>query len=349
MRKNRSRTRTAGLAFAVLGLLGASGFLTLAMQDRHPDPGGVASTALGQQSQQQASYRYERLTKPSRTVVRDAHGSIVATLTDTARTAVLIGPSRSFAEPRTTDATVTSDSWVRLMPRKWSKGSENRAWFRAWFKKNQGSTAPDILEMAMQYGDGARAKRNAQGLRYAGDAQFGPLNPNGSKHNDERLESSDFYDYLGIAWKFRDGTLQHASRKHHESVDCSGFIRLLYGYRAGYPLNGSDHSRTDGLPRTANAMARQGPGVPVIPLDGERPASIGTLQPGDLVFFELDARTGATLDHSAIYLGLDTEGHPRFISSREEANGPTIGDLGGTSRLDGDGYYAKALRGAKRL
>ena len=108
-------------------------------------------------------------------------------------------------------------------------------------------------------------------------------------------------------------------------------------------------SRASGLPRTADAIARKGPGLPVIPLDGARPASLGALQPGDLVFFELDTRTGAALDHSGIYLGLDTEGHPRFLSSREEANGPTFGDLGGSSPLDGDGYYAKALRGAKRL
>lgn len=48
-------------------------------------------------------------------------------------------------------------------------------------------------------------------------------------------------------------------------------------------------------------------------------------------------------------LGYDTEGHLIFVSSREEVNGPTIGDIGGVSRLDGNGYYAKTLRSAKRL
>lgn len=67
------------------------------------------------------------------------------------------------------------------------------------------------------------------------------------------------------------------------------------------------------------------------------------------MFFKLDARTGDRLDHTGMYLGNDTEGHKVFISSREEANGPTIGDKGGASRLDGNGYYAAALRSAKRL
>ncbi|NEB65652.1 hypothetical protein G3I39_00990, partial [Streptomyces fulvissimus] len=63
----------------------------------------------------------------------------------------------------------------------------------------------------------------------------------------------------------------------------------------------------------------------------------------------LDARTKERLDHVGMYLGNDSEGHRIFISSREEVNGPTIGDKGGTSRLDGNGYYAKTLRSAKRL
>jgi hypothetical protein len=55
------------------------------------------------------------------------------------------------------------------------------------------------------------------------------------------------------------------------------------------------------------------------------------------------------MDHSAIYLGPDTEGHKVFVSSRKEQNGPTIGDKGGVSRLDGNGFYAGLFRSAKRL
>lgn len=115
----------------------------------------------------------------------------------------------------------------------------------------------------------------------------------------------------------------------------------------------ADDKTGDGLPRTANGMARSGTGTDIIKLTGnapyERPKSISVLQPGDLVFFKLDARTKERLDHVGIYMGVDTDGHQMFVSSREEVNGPTIGDTGGTSRLDGNGYYAKTMRSAKRL
>jgi hypothetical protein len=48
-------------------------------------------------------------------------------------------------------------------------------------------------------------------------------------------------------------------------------------------------------------------------------------------------------------LGRDNTGHHRFISSRHKANGPTLGDLGGTSLLDDDGFYSRGFRSAKRL
>lgn len=137
-----------------------------------------------------------------------------------------------------------------------------------------------------------------------------------------------------------------------KSLDCSGFVRMVLGYRTRYPLMSSDTSG-DGLPRTANGMARSDEGADVLPLTGvsadDRPSAIDQLQPGDLVFFKLDARTKDRLDHVGIVLGYDTEGHLIFVSSREEINGPTIGDVGGVSRLDGNGYYAKTLRSAKRL
>ncbi|KOX26931.1 hypothetical protein ADL06_14970 [Streptomyces sp. NRRL F-6491] len=86
-----------------------------------------------------------------------------------------------------------------------------------------------------------------------------------------------------------------------------------------------------------------------IGVDACRPPAATLTRPGDLVFFKLDARTGQRLDHVGMVLGHDTGGHLIFVSSREEVNGPTIGDIGGVSRLDGNGYYAKTLRSAKRL
>jgi cell wall-associated NlpC family hydrolase len=74
------------------------------------------------------------------------------------------------------------------------------------------------------------------------------------------------------------------------------------------------------------------------------------LAPGDLVFFH--AKTEAhypQIDHIGMYLGQDTAGNYRFISSRQKADGPTMGDFGGNSLLNGKGLYAQAFRAARRL
>ncbi|MFI8459573.1 C40 family peptidase [Kitasatospora sp. NPDC085464] len=360
----RKSLLSGGLAVT---LLAASGYLTVQLRDRDRQPAAGSNAPLitaavpsptadaGTARAAAAQYRYERLAGPDRTVVRDARGGVVATLTDSARTAVLAGPSRTFAEPGTTAATVVTDSWVRLMPQAWKQGAEQEAWFRTWFQQALGSTADDVLAAAGQYVAGAPAEKDAKGVRFKGDASFGPLNPSGSVGNDLRLEQTDFFDYLGVPYTFADKVTRQPDKTRYGSFDCSGFVRMVYGYRSGYPLLSKD-AAGPGLPRTANGLARLGPGVPVIPLTTAagsettlRPASIDPLQPGDLVFFEIDARTGARLDHTGIYLGLDTDGHPRYISSREEADGPTFGDKGGTARLDDNGMYAKGLRSAKRL
>jgi len=49
------------------------------------------------------------------------------------------------------------------------------------------------------------------------------------------------------------------------------------------------------------------------------------------------------------YLGLDTDGHPRFLSSRKTPDGPTFSDTGGSSTLDGSGLYARKLRVIRRF
>ncbi|URM91333.1 C40 family peptidase [Streptomyces sp. MRC013] len=353
-------SRPALHAVTVISLLAASAYLTVelrkeeqakapavqAVTDR-PDP---ASAGAGRPSGKQT---WERLRNPDRSVLRGENGDVLATFTDRARTATLTGPSRTFTEPAHTESRIVTENWVRLMPEPWKEGSEKEPWFTEWFEENFGSKEDDLFAIAFQYIDQAPVKQDDAGIKYAGDAQFGPVNPKGSEGADYRLESSDFYDYLGIPYTFRDGTTMRPEAARARSVDCSGYIRVVLGYRARYPLMATDEAG-DGLPRTADSMARSKLGVDVIPLGGSgadsaKPTSIDVLQPGDLVFFELDARTKDRLDHVGMYVGNDTDGHKIFISSREEANGPTIGDKGGASRLDGGGYYAKALRGAKRL
>jgi hypothetical protein len=71
--------------------------------------------------------------------------------------------------------------------------------------------------------------------------------------------------------------------------------------------------------------------------------------PGDLVFHDASTNDGADIDHVGIYLGKDDRGGHRFISSRKTANGPTMGDAGGVSLLNGNGLYAKSFVAARRL
>ncbi|MFE7777221.1 C40 family peptidase [Streptomyces sp. NPDC057445] len=354
----KKKTSPAVHAAIVIGLLAGSAYLTVELrkeeQAKAPAIQAVTDTPLLESSTGRLSGKqtWERLKNPERSVLRGEGGEVLATFTDKARTATLKGPSRTFTEAANTTSRVVSEDWVRLMPEPWRKGAEKEQWFKDWFKEYYGTDKEDVFATAFQYIQGAPVKKDDEGIAYTGDANFGPLNPNGSAGNDLREELSDFYDYLGIPYTFRDGTSMQPEAKRARSVDCSGFMRLVWGYRARYPLASSD-TRGDGLPRSANGMARSDVGAAVIPLKGvgatDRPKSIDVLQPGDLVFFKLDARTKDRIDHVGVYLGHDTEGHKIFISSREEVNGPTIGDKGGTSRLDGNGYYATTLRSAKRL
>ncbi|RSS82174.1 NlpC/P60 family protein [Streptomyces sp. WAC06614] len=356
--KGRRRTRPVLHTLTVLALLAGSAYFTYALraqeQAKAPsvqmvqDKNITAALKAGDSTGQ----KWERVPSPARSVLRDAGGQVLATFTDGARTATLTGPSRTFTEPANTTTRVVTENWVRLMPEPWKQGAENTPWFKEWFKKYYGSQEDDLFAFAFQYGHQAPVKKDPQGVSYAGDASFGPLNPNGSVGNDLRLEQSDFFDYLGIPYTFRNGVKKQPQAARYRSMDCSGFVRTVFGYRARYPLM-PDDTPGPGLPRTANGIARSALGTDVIPLKGvgaqARPASIDVIQPGDLLFFKLDARTKDRLDHTGIYLGTDTDGHQIFISSREEADGPTIGDKGGTSRLDGNGYYATTLRSVKRL
>ncbi|MEU5662856.1 C40 family peptidase [Streptomyces longwoodensis] len=356
--KKKSRPLVSGLV--VLALVGTSGYLTVELRKQEPD--GITEVrdigvldgkgGSGGTSGDRGEVRWDRLENPARSVLRGADGQIKGVFTDGARLATLTGPARTFQEPSSTSSKVSTTDWVRLMPKPWKKGSENGAWFKEWYAEYRESKEADLFATAFQYVVGAPVKKDEQGVAYAGDANFGPLNTTGAEGGDLRLEQSDFYDYLGIKYPFRDGVVGAPETLRARSLDCSGFMRMVLGYRARYPLMSSDTSG-NGLPRTANGMARSDEGVDVLPLAGvtaqDRPSAIDQLQPGDLVFFKLDQRTGERLDHVGMVLGYDTEGHLIFVSSREEVNGPTIGDVGGVSRLDGNGYYAKSLRSAKRL
>ncbi|MFJ3310535.1 C40 family peptidase [Streptomyces sp. NPDC086549] len=341
-------SKNAALFLVTAVMLAASCVLTLQFKHRTDHPS--ASQAVGIRAGS-GPLDYERIGNPARTVARDRHGTVIATFTDGARTAVLTGPSRTFMEPRTTDAKVVTNSWVRLLPKAWARGAEQSDWFKDWLKTRLGSRDPDILVTAFDYVAGAPDRRNAAGLRYSGPARYGPriIDDSGRARRGKRRMGSDFYDYLGVPWTFPDGVVRRPEKDRRRSIDCSGYVRLVYGYRSGLPLNSRNSPSGSGLQRTADGIAHGPLGVQVIPLTDRRPDVIQGLQPGDLVFFRTRKLSGGRIGHVGIYLGLDTDDHPRFISSRKIANGPTMGDKGGTSRLDGEGYYARGLRGARRL
>lgn len=308
-----------------------------------PAATAVAIQGAGNPAAPAADPRFDRLDNPARTVARDGTGAVVATFTDGARTVALTGPARTFTEPRFTKAAITTTTWVRLAPEAWTAGAEKAAWFGPWFEAAKQDKGPDMFDIAMQYADGATPEKNAQGIRFRGDAIFGPVEPAGVA----RLEQSDFLDYLGISHTFPDAGRKRPKPAHTGALDCSGFVRMVYGYRLGFPLRGTNNPGP-GLPRRAFAIADHGPGVALIPNTRTRVTAYDALQPGDLVFFEVEG-TPDELDHAGIYLGIDSNGHHRFMSSRERANGPTFGDLGGTSLLDDGGMYSKAWRAARRI
>ncbi len=290
-------------------------------------------------------YRYVRLSHPDRTAVYDEHSTPVAVLTEGARSVVFTGKHRRFAEPATTKAHVDSTSWVRLAPRPWRFGAQADAWFTGWFTTQDGSAEPDAMGIAMQYVTGAPRHVDGRGVPYAGDAGFGPL------IDGVRDQRSDFYDYLGIPWTWPDGTRSAPRPSRYRDVDCSGFLRLVWGYRMGIPmLPGAAGKDARALPREAHQIAVSDLVVPIFDSAAAPPSAtqLRRLQPGDLVFFALRADP-RYLSHAGMFLGRDDQGHLRFISSRSTVNGPTMGDVGGTARLEGHGYYPRAVRRAVRL
>jgi len=346
------RFTIVSIALAIAVLLAAGGYLGYRRLSADParasaDAGLAEDAAVASGPPvvtDPSALTFERLADPPRTAALDAGGRTVAVFTDGARTVRLTGAVRTFKEPKYTSATVSTDAWIRLAPQAWKAGEETAAWFRPWLTAALADTSPDALAIATQYLVGMPEQKDGKGVRFAGDADFGPFS---ETDPDGRAENSDFFDYLGIQYKFPDGGRSTPQPDRFGDLDCSGFLRMVYGYRLGYPVRSANTAGV-GLPRRAFAMA-QFAGVAVIENRNTTVREHARLQPGDLLFFNLDASDGPQADHSGIYLGLDDAGHHRFVSSRSKANGPTMGDYGGASLLDGSGRLAQTFRTARRL
>lgn len=87
----------------------------------------------------------------------------------------------------------------------------------------------------------------------------------------------------------------------------------------------------------------------LVPDTGTQVVTLTAFDIGDLVFFDASDDDRGRLDHVGLYLGRDTKGAHRFLSSRKIPNGPTLADKGHRSILNGTGYYAKAFRAVRRL
>lgn len=245
--------------------------------------------------------------------------------------------------------TVTHDTWVRVLDEPfdgtWSRALDQQ--IRRW----AGDNSPDALAYAMMFGAYALPvtdPRLTGTPQVFGQAQYGPLQPDGT-----RYEFSDWNDYIGMDWDYDSGEhrdFPHGNITISGCIDCSGFVRSVYGRHLGIPLTFDTDFDGLNLPRRTMDIGPSGPGVIVAQGVGTPPA-LTSIQVGDVVLFDADFSepTEGQIDHNGIYLGLDANGDYRFISSRKVANGPTFGDLGGPSLISGGGTYATRLRIIRRF
>lgn len=233
---------------------------------------------------------------------------------------------------------VTHDTWVRLLPtpfQGWNAATEQQV--RAWAT----DISPDALAYCAMLQTGA-APHHEDGVQVLGESGYGPLYPDGT-----RKEGADFHEYMGIEWTFPGGEHKPApTPEWHRTLDCSGMVRMVFGYHLGVPMvyDNKDHFDGTTLPRRSRDIGPRGPGVIV-----HTGRVFTDVQPGDVVCFDADPDAEGELDHVGIYVGRDQDGRHRFASSRKTVNGPTISDLGGASTLDGDGTYAQSLRTIRRI
>ena len=318
-----------GVALAV-ALLSPVPAVAAGVQSRTTKAPRVTSTLAAAPTA--AAFTYERLAGPDRTLVRDAAGALLATFTDGSRSVVLTGPVRTFAESTTT-AVVRTDSWVRLLP-----APATAAVDAAWLAAALADRTPDVLAVAAEYVTGAATVVGADGALVSSDASYGPL------VDGRRQEGSDWNDYLQVRATY-DGVADVPEVAQAGALDCSGYVRMVFGRRLGHPLSlAPDGVR---LPRRAVQMHTGGPGTLVA--SGAGRPDLAALLPGDLVLFDASTDDGTAVDHVGIHLGRDSAGRPRFVSSRKTVDGPTLGDVGGRSTLDGTGLYATTLRAVRRL
>ncbi|HVK65461.1 MAG TPA: hypothetical protein VM694_13350 [Polyangium sp.] len=298
--------------------------------------------------------------KSGDTMIASISGEPVAWFTHGGYSVRMAGASRTLGAS-TAAGSVTTTTWVRTLsePFDVEKTSEVKlsAWLNAARGVNCDAGTQDVLAISYDYVEGG-----TKDARYALGA--------------------DFHDFLGIDWDPIDAKSILADLGLAGALDCSGYMRLVWGSRVNFTHAGEDaslplslKSLSGHLPRSSEDMYRFGPGKIVVPFrthpagapafqGAPTMAELAAIEPGDLVFFDtqcnytiatalLCGKNVGAISHVGMFVGRDNGGNYRFISSRTTANGPTVGNTGGWSIFnagaDGTGSYPQRFRGARRL
>ncbi|MER7167022.1 hypothetical protein ABT336_13270 [Micromonospora sp. NPDC000207] len=253
---------------------------------------------------------------------------------------------------------VTHNQWVRLLPAPFATWTlETEQWLRGALT----DTTPDMLARAMSYVTGQPFVFDARfgsGRRVLGQADYGPTLDSGS-----REEGSDWNDYIRTMGRYPHlavPTEDINEIRQQDCLDCSGYLRMVFGYWGGIPMSLNDPADLNGLnlPRRSVQIGPSGPGV-LVAAGSTEPPPLDDIQVGDVVAFNADAADDVagdesgdieqTDDHVGIYLGQDSSNNYLFLSSRKTVNGPTFSALGGNSFLNGTGTWAVSLRHIRRI
>lgn len=311
---------------------------------------GLCAVLLMVCAKEAAAYQFVRASNPARTIVNSDSGAWRATFTDGSYTVRHHGPSRTFSEPvmpgvTIAPASVTHTSYVRVMSAPWPSGKIPTA---AEVDALLARTDPDMFAVAMQYIYAAPIVSVPDPAAYtgfrriSGDAAYGTA------------VGSDFNDYMGIAYNYGSwGGIDPNETHEYGQLDCSGFIRMVFGERMGMVLAKMGYERPGvAIPRTSALQAsNSGVGTVIIADTGAKPTALGNLAQGDVVFFDSDGNDGV-IDHVGIYLGVDSNGHNRVLSSRISLQGPTMNDAASgnsPSTLNGSGWMPSGFRSARRF
>lgn len=237
---------------------------------------------------------------------------------------------------------VNHNIWVRLLPSPFN-GVVDITWLRTALA----DISPDVMAIAMQYIAGAPTVTDPaqNNLQVLGHSRYGPLQTDGT-----RQEGADFNDYLGVTWHYA-ASPDNPEAAQLQCLDCSGYVRMVFGYRLGVPMSLTADGAS--LPRVSSAITNNGPGVLIAQATAQL-NDFSQILPGDILAFDADTSNPdeeeGQIDHVGLYLGVDLHGKHRFISSRKTANGPTFADVGGPSVVgQGTNLYTRSLRAVRRL